>query len=92
MIIQVVDEQTGSVMDLSQASNFQFLLKPPGQTAYTVGASLYADGRDGKIVYTTQTTDLTLKGVWKLQGIYTLSGSKKYTSVGTFEVLSNLND
>lgn len=91
-VCTIVDEQTNNIINLSQASNFALTFRKPDKSVYSVVASLYTDGTDGKISYLSQVTDLLLAGIWKFQASYTLSGSNKLTSWASFQVLPNLND
>lgn len=74
------------VVNLSSATNLRLLLIPPppiltqGATAQTVVATLYTDGTDGKIQYTTVAGDvpaLPFNGqpqLWHVRPTFTLSG------------------
>lgn len=91
-IVQINNEQTNQPINLSSASSINFIYKQPDQIVYNVSGSLYTDGTDGKVSYISQDTDLTVRGIWKLQISYQISGATNYTSIYTFEVLPNLGD
>lgn len=86
-VILVVDEETNQPLSLQNATNITFIFKQPDGTVYNVSGGLYTDGSDGKIQYTTQTTDLLLTGIWKFQCSYKISGSQKITSWASFQVV-----
>jgi hypothetical protein len=66
-----------------------FLIKPSG-TITAGSGTLYTDGSDGILLYTTVAGDLDEAGLYELQGrIYTPSGDF-YNSVTYFQVLEPL--
>lgn len=74
------------VVDLSSATNLRLILIPPppilsqGESQQTVTATLYTDGTDGKIRYTTVSGDVpslplnSKSQLWRIRAQFTLSG------------------
>lgn len=89
---KIENEEDGSTVDMSSANNIKFIFKAPNSLAYSVDGSLYTNGKDGKVQYTSQPTDLLTVGIWKFQVSYALSGSSKVTSWVSFQVIPNLQD
>lgn len=102
-VLEIVDCQlvggvpTESVVDISTATGMWVIFRRPDYTYLKVSASLYTDGTDGKIVYTTtgdpnnQTGDLDQLGDWEVQGRVTLPGGTWSSDTGTFEVIELLD-
>jgi hypothetical protein len=76
--------------DLSSATNFTIYLYRPDSRLITGSASLFSDGTDGKIVYISQPSDLTIQGVYKIQATYQISGNLQHTNKDVFCVEPNL--
>lgn len=91
-IVTITDEQTSQILDLSSATNIQFIFRRPDKHVYIVSGSLYTSGKDGKVTYISQDTDLTIQGIWKLQVSYQLNDAFKTTIWDSFQVLPNLYD
>ena len=91
-ICTIKDKQTGQIISLVGATNIQFIFRQPDRKNYVVNGSLYTDGSDGKVVYTSQSTDINIAGLWKLQVSYTITTYTKLTSWITFQVEPNLSD
>lgn len=87
-IVTVKDD--GAVVDISSATSLVIIFKKPDQTTSNKTATLYTDGTDGKMTYSTVSGDLNQTGNYKIQGKVTLSGGVYYTSIGSFKVHCNL--
>ena len=87
---QVVDDDTGEAIDLSGASTLQLKLKAPGQAASTKTATLINSGTDGWVRYVTVANDLTVIGVWEVQGYFVDGSEQFHTSIDTFRVRDTL--
>lgn len=92
LIATITNQETKQIVSLVNATGITFTFKRPDGTVYNVTGSLYTDGTDGKIQYVTQTTDLTMTGIWKFQCSCTISGSQKISSWTSFQVIPNLSD
>ena len=97
IVAQLVDINTGLPIPLQAASNLQIaMLYPDGVTSRDLPATLYTDGSDGMIVYTTQNDgasniDLTQSGLYHFQGLATIGGSALPPSFQSdFYVLPNM--
>lgn len=83
---------TETVLDISGATSMKIIFKKPDLSSLTVNASLYSDGTDGKIVYSTtgdpaaKTGDLDQTGEWEISGRVTLPGGTWTTDTDTFQV------
>lgn len=81
---------TLTVLDVSTAATLELVLKSPSGSASTNTASLYTDGTDGKIYYTTADGDLNEVGTWRIQVNIGIGGGTFRSDVGTFKVFENL--
>lgn len=76
---------------LGSATVRRIKLKDPSGTTTTKTATLYTNGSDGKMQYTTTAaTELATAGTWQVQGYIELGGGKWHTSIASFNVVSNL--
>lgn len=91
-IINVVKSDGVSPEDLSTCSGFTIYFTPPKLSTYSVVASLYTNGLDGKISYISTSSDLNVVGRWKIQASYISGGNIRYTSKDYFIVADNLVD
>lgn len=95
IIVTVTDQNSGDPIDLSGASQTNYIFQDPIGTQHTVQASFYTNGKDGMLIYTTIAGDLTTSngrgGQWVVQvdaiipGVYI-----GRSSITQFEVGSNL--
>lgn len=90
LIVTVVDEFTKKPINISNATALQIVLKRPDNVDLFLTASFVTNGADGQIQYITANGDLSLAGIWRIQGIYQINGHVKYTSIDNFTVLYNL--
>ena len=88
--VQVVDDDTGEAIDLSNAGTKQIKLKGPNQATSAKTASFINTGTDGWVRYVTLNGDLDVIGVWQIQGYFVDSGETFHTSVDTFTVVDTL--
>lgn len=91
-VCTIVDEQSGLPLNLSGAADIYFIFKQPNESNYIVSGSLLNDGSDGKITYTSQSTDLQVAGIWQVQVAYTIGTYTKLTNSQSFIVEPNLTD
>lgn len=87
--IQLVTEEK-RVLDLSTCLTKQIFLTRPDGTQLTKTANFVTDGKDGKISFLTNGTDLNKKGTYKIQAKVTFTGGTWYSSINTFTVEANL--
>ena len=86
-----------TAVDISDATNKQFIFKRPGGTIVTVSGTFYTDGTDGKLYYTNGSSDslwsaASSVGMWEVQ-IRVTAGASVYTSErGQFRVYSDVDD
>ena len=90
--------QTAPVVNLTGATNLRLILIPPsgvlsqGVSPQTVVATLYTDGTDGKITYTTIDGDVPVvpwggqPQLWIVRASFTLSGWTGKSKPDTFYV------
>lgn len=81
---------TSTVLDLSSATSLELIFKSPSGTSVTQTASLYTDGSDGKIYYTSVDGDFDEVGTWRIQCKIGIGGGTFRSDVGTFKVYENL--
>ena len=81
---------TSTILDVSTASSLSLVFKSPSGASSTKPATLYTDGTDGKIYYTTVDGDLNQIGTWRIQAIVNIGGGIYRSDVGTFKVFENI--
>lgn len=86
-VITLYDSTT--VLDVSGATITAYL-KKPSATTLTKAASLYTDGTDGKIKFSSASGDFDETGVWNIQVKVVDSGNTWYSDVGRFRVYANV--
>jgi xanthine/uracil/vitamin C permease (AzgA family) len=74
LLVQFVDS-AGAIISLAGGSNLFIKLEYPDGTTQDFGASLFTDGTDGIIAYTTGTSDLNQVGYYFIQGKATVGGA-----------------
>lgn len=79
-----------NVVDLSEATTLNLIFQKPDGTNLTKTATLYTDGTDGKVYYLTVDGDLSVIGIWRLQGFAGFDDGSFYSDVYTFRVYRNL--
>jgi hypothetical protein len=78
-------------LDISGFTDYDIKFKPPlGGDLMTVDAVYVTDGTDGKLQYTTVDGDLSVKGVWKVQGFVTSPVGSWHSEIEEFTVYKNL--
>lgn len=88
-IITIYDESSG-IVDLSSATSLLFNFVKPDSTLITKTGSLYTDGTDGIVQYTTVSGDLDTAGNWRLQVLTTFSSSQLHSNIYNFKVYNNI--
>jgi|WetSurSiteA1Bulk_404760.scaffolds.fasta_scaffold164592_1 hypothetical protein len=86
--VRIVED--GLPVNVTAATTREIIFKPPKGNTLTRNASLYTDGADGIITYSTGASDLTSAGQWYLQAHIEFTGSEYYTEVVGFTVRANL--
>jgi len=92
MLVTVKDCVAGTptVLDLSSATSLELTFKSPSGSSSTKPATLYTDGTDGKIYYTSVDGDWGEVGTWRIQCKIGIGGGTFRSDVGTFKVYENL--
>lgn len=90
--IKITVMNDGAVFNISSATDLQMVFKKPtSTTCTTVDATLFTDGTDGIMVYTTPDEDfLDVDGIWDVQGVVTLPTGTWHTKPSKFRVRPNL--
>jgi len=83
-------EANGSVISLAGASTVNVIFKSPSNATTTRTATLYTDGTDGKITYTTVSGDFDAPGDWYYQGKATIGSTVLFTKAQKQIVKANL--
>lgn len=89
-IFRVTFKDGAYIVDISVATTKQFIFKKPSGSNLTVSGSLYTDGTDGILQYTTVEGDLNETGLWKIQGYLVIGTNKHKSDIYTFRVYNNL--
>lgn len=90
IVVTVVDG-IGTAVNIRNAGNLKLKFQLPSEETVSKTATLYTNGLDGSLKYTTLAFDLSQTGVWRVQAQFTLNGLKT-TSWGCFQVGSNINN
>jgi hypothetical protein len=77
-------------LNLGGASLLQMIFMKPDNSKFVRAAILVTDGSDGKMKYKVSSSELDMKGWWKLQGYIELASDKLHTQIAEFEVFDNL--
>lgn len=92
MFLVTMKDQDGTVItDLNLLDEIDFIFQKPDESTVTKSGSLYTDGSDGKLYYTTRINDLDQEGIWILQVkvIYN-NGNVYHSDKERFRVFNNL--
>ncbi len=89
-IIAIFHNPVNSIMDVSSFTTLQLIFTKPDTTQVTQTATFVNSGTDGQIQYVTQTGDLSLAGLWQIQGFIQKIGAQLHSNVGKFTVYPNL--
>ena len=85
-----IRDQDGLIVDVSTASVMTLTLKRVGAASVSKTLTLTGDGTDGEVEYTTTAADLDSPGIWRLQGIVTISTVVIRSKTVAFNVTANL--
>jgi hypothetical protein len=77
-------------VNVSSSTNYIRFSKPDNTVVIESG-SLYTDGTDGIIKYTSVSGDLDTVGTWKLQAFIDFGATEFYSDISTFKVHKNLS-
>lgn len=88
LVVTVTDE-TGAAVNVATATNITVWLTKPDGTVLTKTGTLDTDGTDGKVKYTTQSGDLSVKGTWKIQAAVTIGSASWSTRQAPFLVFAS---
>lgn len=84
-------DQDSVIVDLSTVTTKQVILLRPDGTFIQKDASFVTDGTNGQLSYTTESQDLNMCGVWRIQWYVVFSASRLWkTDIHNFKVYSNL--
>ena len=83
-------KEAGVAVNISSATTKSLIFRAPDDTTTTYAGTFITDGTDGKLRYTTVTTDIDQAGHWHIQGKVILSTGTFFSSVEDFYVLPNL--
>lgn len=94
IVVQALDG-AGNPVNLRLATGLTILVVRPSGLSQSVPAAFFTNGLDGQMYFATGPTTpfgagLNENGIWQVQGKFTLSGNKQYTSIGRFTVHENL--
>jgi hypothetical protein len=85
-----IKDEDDAVVDLSSATTKEILFLKPSGSLLRKTASLYTDGTDGKIQYTTVSGDLDTIGKWRLQSYIVTGGNYWHSDLYKFHVYENI--
>lgn len=84
-----IKDESGVVIDVSAATVLLMKFKRPNGTVMEKTALLLNGGTDGKIYYVTLQTDLSVKGVWTVQGYVEVDDGAWHSDKHVFNVDDN---
>ena len=88
LVITVLNN--GVPQDMSAAHDLVILFQKPDLTTVSLTGSIVTNGRDGKIGYNFNPAHLAQAGFYNVQASFTIAAVAKSTTVGQFQVSSNL--
>lgn len=89
VVISVIDD-SGVAVDISGASALVLLMQKPDGTTFSKTSTLINNGRDGKMGYALDASDLDQSGIYQFQGSFAIVGVPKSTIVGQVKVAENI--
>lgn len=89
VVIEVVDDNSVAV-DISDANALVLLMQKPSGTTESKTATLINNGRDGKMGYALNASDLNESGYYQFQGSFAIAGVPKSTVIGKINVAENI--
>ena len=89
IVVQVVSVDETPI-DLRAATVKIIRIGYPDGTSEDFAAEFLTDGSDGKLVYTTVDGDIAEAGEHQVQGIVTLNGTIRSSTVSAFQALENI--
>ena len=89
IVLSVVDANNNPI-DISAATELTLLMRKPDLTQAAYVAALTNSGRDGKMSYALDATDLDEAGFYYFQGSFTIAGGVKSTQLGKLKVAENI--
>ena len=90
-IILATIEDEGVAVDISSATVKKLYIEKPDGTLLTKDAVFTTDGTDGKMQYVVISGDLSLVGIYKVQGRVEMPAGKWNSNIGDFQVEENLS-
>lgn len=90
LIVQLVQQSDGTPLDVSAATSLAIFLQRPDGTTVSKNAVPVVDGTDGRIYCLTTISDLTLSGVYSIQGKAVIGPETFRSSPLPFQVLDNI--
>src|SRR5262245_53446698 len=92
ILLTYVDPDTGSAMDLSNATTKNLIFRRPDGRTFTRAAEFVTNGADGKLKYiTTAADDTTPAGRWRVQADVIKPDYEGRSRVGMYWVLRNIS-
>lgn len=88
--LTIYEDDGTTVVDVSSATTKTIYFKKPDGTKLAATAGFTTTGTDGKIAYTTVAGDVSVAGVWEVQGYVEIGTAKYYSTKGRFQVHGNL--
>ena len=89
LVVEIVDAD-GTPVDLRSATSRVIRVGYPDGTSEDFDAEFLTDGGDGKLVRTTVEGDVSEAGEYQIQGIVTLGGATRSSTVSAFQALENI--
>jgi hypothetical protein len=90
-VFEITLVENGVAVPIGSATTLTITFaKATGATISRAAALSTAGGADGKLQYATVSGDLDVDGPWKLQAYIAMPTWQGYSTIGEFEVLSNL--
>jgi hypothetical protein len=86
----LIVKDNGIVVDLSSNTGLTMYFRPVAGALLTRNAVLSTDGYDGKMQYTTVAGDLSVSGLWEIQGYIQFGSNSWKTEVKQFQVYTNI--
>lgn len=93
IFLATIKDENSSVVDISNATTLKLNFLPPNtDNVISKDATFYTNGTDGKIKYVAQSGDLSVMGIWQMQGFISSPSGSWSSNIDTFKVYPNLGD
>lgn len=85
-----IKDEDDNIVNLSGASVKRLTFLKPDGVRVEKDCSFYTDGTDGIITYTSISGDISVAGIWRMQGYVKIGSAEHNSDTISFKVRSNI--